>query len=242
MPHRIRFFSSSSMISNNTDDSIRSSNSSTSSFKKRKVHFQVSKFSYKDPELILPPLFISNLFYTREELEQIHLDNNAIITCLEADSYCLFSDDVNSPTRGLEDRTRIGARRRFWNQQQSLRAVLQEQERQRQEGLCEPETIAQLHSLFSQGSRREARRIGTRDACIAKMAMEEMVRHESVQTTGSSTTLFASPRYSSSLVTPPLSPLSPTFVGGCIRQLYGLDHDTASKITGPIPPIQNLRL
>lgn len=213
-----------------SDDSMRSLGSSSKSTTKRKVHFRISQFSYVEPEhLEAPPLAVSDLFYTKQELENIHLENNAIITCLEADSYCLFSDDVSSPTRGLEDRTRQGARRRFWHQQQASRIVMREQARQRREGIWEPETIAQLYSLFSQGSRSDARKIGKKDAIVAKKAIEEMEWHHRRQMTPSN----------SFLMTPPLSPLSPTFVGSCVRQLYGMEDPTTSnkKASISIPQI-----
>ncbi len=170
---------------------ISNSDSKNSCLKKRKVHFRISQFSYIDPELVVPPLLISNLFYTQQELEQIHLDNKAIVTCLEADSYCLRNND-GCLTRGLEDRTQDGAQRRIWNQQQSLQAVLREQERQRREGSREPHTISELHSFFSQGPTREARRIGTKDAYIARKAIEEIERQGFLHTTQTNPHLYPS--------------------------------------------------
>lgn len=153
-----------------------------------------------EPELIEPPLPISDLFYTKEGLEHIHMENRAIITCLEADSYCLFSDDISSPTRGLEDRTRDGSRRRFWHQQQALRVVMQEQARQRREGIWDPETIAQFYSLLSQGARREARWMGTKDAILAKKVLWDEEETDMDNSRGSDDSLMM-------IMSPPLSPM-----------------------------------
>lgn len=200
---------------------------------KRKVHFRVTQFSYVEPDVIVPPLPISDLFYTKRELEQINRENRAIITCLEYGGsqstslwatttknenlicsllddphdyddddgdYCqhtheqqgrimmdvtdihqqrrmqhqqrmMLQQQVESPVRGLEDKTTDGFKRRYWNQQPALRAVFREQAQQRQEGIKDPHTLAQRYALFSQDSQREARQRGKNDAAIAKSAM-----------------------------------------------------------------------
>jgi hypothetical protein len=137
------------------DDSTCSTTSITSSSsrgsKSKKVRFRVSQFTYfEPPPATLPPINTSELFYTKEELAEICSENRAILRCIQlGDAYCRFCDDVNSPTRGLEDRSWEGARRRFWNQRNACRAVLQEQERQQKEDIYEPEALADIYSLFS---------------------------------------------------------------------------------------------
>ena len=91
----------------------------------------------------------------------------------------ILQQEVDSPVRGLEDKTTDGMRQRYWNQHPALRAVFQEQARQRHEGITDPHTLAQLYILFSQDSRREAKRKGKNDAAIAKSVMQLMTMSSS---------------------------------------------------------------
>jgi hypothetical protein len=122
--------------------------------------------------LTLSTIRKSDLYYTKEELEDICLENRAILRCMQRDAYCCVwcDDDMSSPTRGLEDRTWEGSCRRFWNQRNACKAVLQEQERQRKGDIYEPEAMAKIYSFFSKRCKTEAKIIGTKDAGVAKKA------------------------------------------------------------------------
>ncbi|VEU33365.1 unnamed protein product [Pseudo-nitzschia multistriata] len=91
------------------------------------------------------------------------------------------NDDASFCTRGLECRTRDGARIRARNKLRTRAAVLAEQEFQREEGVSDPEFLAMASMDESASSREEARRRAEIDAHIARSYQHRQHQHQHQQ-------------------------------------------------------------
>ena len=72
-------------------------------------------------------------------------------------------DDTDFCERGLEIRTKDGARTRHTNKRKAISVVLEAQEFQIREGFTDPEYIAELYSEYTRNSNKESHEIGLKD-------------------------------------------------------------------------------
>lgn len=103
----------------------------------------------------------SMIWFSREEFNVIKNNYQEII--LKMRNKELLRDTDEHCTRGLECRSKAGSKRRRDTQVNGLLAVLGEQERQQQDGLEEPETLAVMYRQFSYHSQQAATNMGRRD-------------------------------------------------------------------------------
>lgn len=83
--------------------------------------------------------------------------------------------DDSCCTRGLEDRTKEGARRRKRTKDSVRRAVIFQQDVQSQEGICDPEFIAAISITKSKESARAAWEIALRDQAAVEDYLKEAI-------------------------------------------------------------------
>jgi hypothetical protein len=138
--------------------------------RKKKVHFVVRRFSYIEPRSNDPGDY-SDLFYSQEDYAEMHVESRAIIQMMQT---CLPVKLQNGLcSRGLEDRTPPGARKRIWNHMRAFAAVNREQTRQREEFLDDAEKMAEVYTRFSAPCQKQACRVGKQDAIDAKEILRE---------------------------------------------------------------------
>ncbi|KAG7351110.1 hypothetical protein IV203_010470 [Nitzschia inconspicua] len=100
-------------------------------------------------------------WYAEEDLQEIF--NHCVDTVRKmVNGFVLNEDDGYSP-RGLEYKTPTGAKIRKENKARGIRIVLDEQERQRIEGVIDPERLAKLYSDAAADSRRAYRLMAMKD-------------------------------------------------------------------------------
>ena len=147
------------------------------------------------------------LWFSRQEFDDI---SRSVLTLIELmrTTTMMPLDGSADCTRGLEIRTRAGAKRRKEVLRNGLTSVLQEQYRQRQARICEPETLAILyrqHGAYQ--SQQAATNMGRRDAQEIADYLFEDLPAEFLATLSTATILNRSSlsRSSAKLPSPPLS-------------------------------------
>jgi hypothetical protein len=90
-----------------------------------------------------------------------------------------LDEEMGETSRGLEYRTREGATRRQRNKRQATHAVLEEQERQLNEGVYEVELLSAVYCRMSAHCKAEAYNLGVRDEATARVITRdiECLRH-----------------------------------------------------------------
>jgi hypothetical protein len=105
------------------------------------------------------------LYYTKEDYVAIKLENAMILRRILANAS--FGDQTEHCPRGLEDKTPEGSRSRFIGHLRCVRQTLQAQDRQRELGICDPESIAEVSRRASAPDKVRAQNVGTQDALAA---------------------------------------------------------------------------
>ena len=85
-------------------------------------------------------------FYSDEESQQIQKKSLKIVEKMEEGCPLFMSKYC---TRGLEKHTRIAGRLRLQNRFDALLAVLNEQDQQRIDGICDDESISRVYSMVT---------------------------------------------------------------------------------------------
>jgi hypothetical protein len=107
------------------------------------------------------------VYYNKAEYECIKDDCEAIIQMIKTST-----SGVEDCPRGLEGKVRMGMRRTQNNRRRALMAVMEEQCRQGDEGVHDPEMLAVLYKGYSTHCLTQAQRMGTRDAAVARNIAE----------------------------------------------------------------------
>lgn len=117
---------------------------------------------------------LDEVHYTREDYERMRRQNKLLVEQLEAvmNGSSLPQRHQHHPHgqttyyyfRGLEHRTKQGARKRKNNISRARDVVLEEQERQRQSNINNPGLIAELYKGYCIPSASNARKVGLQDA------------------------------------------------------------------------------
>ncbi|KAG7354198.1 hypothetical protein IV203_003554 [Nitzschia inconspicua] len=100
-------------------------------------------------------------WYTEEDLQEIF--NHCVDTVRKMVNGFVLNEDNGYSPRGLEYKTPTGAKTRKENKARGIRIVLDEQERQRTEGVIDPERLAKLYSDGAADSRRAYRLMAIKD-------------------------------------------------------------------------------
>jgi hypothetical protein len=106
-------------------------------------------------------------WYCKEDIKAIKDVTKEVVSKMvqdeiENDAYCF---------RGLEARTIAGARRKRQNKIDARAAVFFEQEMQEEDGICDPEAIADVYYDYSEHCQVEAQMKGLRDKRAALEAL-----------------------------------------------------------------------
>jgi hypothetical protein len=115
----------------------------------------------------LAPLRESNghgvirLSYSKADYVTMMAENHATIQMMNSGTTYFGSENLCS--RGLEGRTRLGSRRKLNIKRRARDAVLNEQQRQRDEGIQDPEMISEVYKGFTRPCHTQAHRLGIRD-------------------------------------------------------------------------------
>ena len=142
---------------------------------KKKVHFVIRRFSYIEPSDV--PGDYSDLYYSQEEFDAMHVDSRAIIQLMQTCMPVKLENGLCS--RGLEDMTPHGARRRIWNHARAVASVNREQIHQKEDNCFDPEKMAQVYSHFSTPCQKQAHKVGQQDAIDALKILREKTDQDS---------------------------------------------------------------
>ena len=160
-------------------------NNQTSDFfqqqqRKKKVRFVVSRFSYIEPnDEDSEGRNHSELYYSQEDYADMHIESRAILNLMQT---CLpIKLEHGLCSRGLEDRTPHGARRRIWNHARAFSAVHREQKRQKDDGVCDPEKLADAYRCYSTSCQTEACNMAKQDAIDARRIQRESTQQSSCE-------------------------------------------------------------
>ena len=105
---------------------------------------------------------IRDCWYQKADFDRIQASIRYSLTMMEG---ChLYEQDEDLCLRGTESLSAQGANRRMYNRKASRCAVLEEQERQKKQGINDPELIAQTYADASRPCRTAAYAIGQADA------------------------------------------------------------------------------
>eukprot|EP00540_Astrosyne_radiata_P007896 CAMPEP_0116836116 /NCGR_PEP_ID=MMETSP0418-20121206/7914_1 /TAXON_ID=1158023 /ORGANISM="Astrosyne radiata, Strain 13vi08-1A" /LENGTH=253 /DNA_ID=CAMNT_0004465843 /DNA_START=38 /DNA_END=799 /DNA_ORIENTATION=- len=124
-----------------------------------------------------------NTWYQRRELQLIRMSLND--TVLEVENGTYAGDNEERCARGLEYRTNAGGLRRRLHKLKALRAVLEEQERQTQEGIQDVDAIRNIYISETVESTEDAVALGMMDeedadAVYKEGRLQEQTRPDSV--------------------------------------------------------------
>jgi hypothetical protein len=100
-------------------------------------------------------------WYVEEDLQDIF--NHCVDTVRMMVNGLVLDEEKGYSPRGLEYKTPTGAKTRKHNKSRGIRAVLDEQERQRVEGVNDPERLAKLYYESAADSRRAYRLLAMKD-------------------------------------------------------------------------------
>ena len=103
----------------------------------------------------------TSLWFSREEFDEIKAAYRNIIEMMRKKQ--LLTDTEEHCTRGLECRSIAGSKRRRDTQLKGLLAVLGEQDRQKADGVQEPETMAIVYRQYAYHAQQAATNMGRRD-------------------------------------------------------------------------------
>ena len=108
---------------------------------------------------------IAAVWYDKDDFEQIKNEVKAMVHFMETGTQVLSE---KTSIRGLEHRTRAGAWSKFHNKRIAYCAVLDEQDNQWKNSICDSGAIAQVYMDHSVFCRNRALQIGRRDAIAAR--------------------------------------------------------------------------
>lgn len=100
-------------------------------------------------------------WYMEEELQDVF--DHCVDTVRKMVNGFALDEDCGYSPRGLEYKTPTGAKTRKQNKTRGIRTVLDEQERQKSEGVRDPERLARLYNESAADSRRAYRLLGMKD-------------------------------------------------------------------------------
>jgi hypothetical protein len=146
--------SSLSNIKSSSSCSAKSAKSVSISDSSPVIHVVKSLEDYSEEEL-------EETWFTRTEFDEIKTSYKDLIFRMRNKEFLKDTDDCC--TRGLEGRSKAGARHRREIILNSLVAVLTEQQRQREERRSDPEAIASVYRQHSYHSLQAAANMGRRD-------------------------------------------------------------------------------
>jgi hypothetical protein len=132
----------------------------------------------------IPPDVIASTWYNRTELDDTQKSYQITVQMIMKGHIFTTRDEATNShcTRGLEHRTREGARFKQKIKVLAMLAVLEEQERQKQEGTSNPELIAQQYRHESDKATSRAFAQGLKDELI----IQDYLRAEELAMTTSS--------------------------------------------------------
>lgn len=139
--------------------------------KKRKVHFVVRKFSYFDPPSNADDVDPALLFYTREEFTALKSRLITELRIIQGDGE--YNGEIEVCRRGLDSQTKHGRQQRELNYRTALIAVINEQNRQRKEGVYDQDKISETYGYFSGHCAGHAASVGMADAKAARIIFRE---------------------------------------------------------------------
>jgi hypothetical protein len=141
---------------------------------KKKVHFVVRRFYFIKPDKKwIAQTNPSDLYYTKEDYDMLFDEVRAILQMMQTCSTSFIQEDNCSTSRGLEELTPDGSTKRNWNYSTAFQAVVQEQLQQREDGVYDPEGIAEVYKRASEACTRQAYNRGVKDAITARTIFDE---------------------------------------------------------------------
>ncbi len=123
---------------------------------------------------------VAEIWYCKRDYEVIKATYMTTVRMMASGSTSLlFENEEDHCFRGLEYRTREGARRRQGNKITAITAVLDEQDRQIYEGIWDPEALAEVYRRTSAHCTDAAFLLGLRDeqdTALSMSSLEELTK------------------------------------------------------------------
>jgi hypothetical protein len=139
--------------------------------KRNTVRFKVTEVSYVESNVGIPPVSTCHLYYSKVEYAVMKLTNDMIIRRVEENPP--LNDESDLCLRGLENQTRVASETRSIDRVRCVRQILREQDRQRAEGICDPDIIAKTYRKLSSQDKIRAEYFGFTDAMKAQEILQE---------------------------------------------------------------------
>jgi hypothetical protein len=120
---------------------------------------------------------IRHAWYTHEDMLRICTENRATVALLDKNGGQLSENDHTTTIRGMECRTKQGARRRMKNKVRSRKMVLREQERQRDNDVGnDPECIYLVYYPIASKCQTEAIKLARKDESTSREINKDVIQ------------------------------------------------------------------